>query len=125
MIFFYERQALRENARKAKMLTSGTIRLSEGFAQHLRDVMESLFKVWNNVTPTAVRNCWRKSTLVDFAMPLNLTTTTTNSLQAEELKNATTTIDAVDSQSLEEHNDATENQAIFSVAANRGYCYNT
>jgi len=45
-------------------MTAGTIGLDEGFAPHLRDVMEIIFKVWSDVKPSAVKNCWRKSTLI-------------------------------------------------------------
>jgi hypothetical protein len=41
---FDERGVLRDNAAKAKM-TQGTMVLSEGFAPHLRDVMDILFEV--------------------------------------------------------------------------------
>ena len=60
---FEDREALREAAKEAKM-TAGTMGLDEGFAPHLRDVMEILYEVWSDVKPSAVKNCWRKSTLI-------------------------------------------------------------
>ena len=60
---FEDRQALREAATAANM-TRGSMGLEEGFAPHVRDVMEILYKVWSDVKPSAVKNCWRKSTLI-------------------------------------------------------------
>ena len=45
---FDQRQVLRKNAKKAKMV-SGAMGLSKGFAPHLRDVMDILYDVWNAI----------------------------------------------------------------------------
>jgi hypothetical protein len=55
---FDKRHAAGENTRSAKM-KSGTMGLSGGNVPHRRDVIDILLEVWNNVTPTSVRNCWR------------------------------------------------------------------
>jgi hypothetical protein len=50
-------------------MASGTMGLSEGFAPHLRDVMDILHDVWNAIKPEQIRRCWRKSTLIDYNQP--------------------------------------------------------
>ena len=62
---FDERMELREAAKKAKM-QSGTMGLKEGFAPHILDAMEILYEVWQEIVPSKIKNCWRKSTLVSF-----------------------------------------------------------
>ncbi len=59
---FDTRAILRENAIKAKM-KAGTMGLSEGHAPHLRDVMDILNEVWEEITAESVKNCWKMSTL--------------------------------------------------------------
>lgn len=62
---FEERESLREAAKRAKM-TAGTMGLNEGCTPHVKDVMDILFIVWNDIPAAKVRNCWEKSTLVSF-----------------------------------------------------------
>lgn len=84
---FDERQVLRENARAAKMAL-GTMGLKEGFSPHVRDVMDICYEVWSNIKPEQVRNCWRKSTLIDHNQ--SATTTTDNETVATDVTAAET-----------------------------------
>ena len=70
---FDDRKVLRENARVAKM-THDTMGLSEGFSPRLHDVMD-ICHVWSNIKPEQVRNCWRKSTLIDYNQSIAATVT--------------------------------------------------
>eukprot|EP00984_Skeletonema_dohrnii_P031549 scaffold24154_cov78-Skeletonema_dohrnii-CCMP3373.AAC.1 len=56
-----DRENLRRNAEK---MLAGTKGLSEGYPPHLRDVMDILFEVWEEVDPSAIRRCWIKSQLI-------------------------------------------------------------
>lgn len=80
---FEERQQLREAAKTAKM-RAGTMGLDEGHAPHLRDVMDILNDVWNEITPLKVKNCWAKTTLISVEKPgtaTNAPSTTTDYVQ--------------------------------------------
>ncbi len=65
---YHERQQLREAAKTAKM-RAGTMGLDEGHAPHLRDVMDILNDVWNEITRLKVKNCWVKTTLISVDKP--------------------------------------------------------
>ena len=55
----------RENLhRSAARMRNGTRGLSEGYPPHLRDVMDILFEVWEEVKLSSVHNCWVKSQLI-------------------------------------------------------------
>ncbi len=55
----------RENLRnRSKKMKSGTRGLDEGHHPHLRDAMDILYEVWEEVKVTAVYNCWIKSQLI-------------------------------------------------------------
>ena len=66
---FDTRAILRENAIKAKM-KSGTMGLSEGHTPHLHDVMDILNEVWEEITAESVKNCWKKSSLINDDMTI-------------------------------------------------------
>ena len=42
--------------------------LSEGHAPHLCDVIHILNKVWEEITAESVKNCWKKSILMNDDM---------------------------------------------------------
>jgi hypothetical protein len=65
---YQERQQLCEAAKTAKM-RAGTMGLDEGHAPHLRDAMDILNDVWNEITPLKVKNCWVKTTLISVVKP--------------------------------------------------------
>jgi hypothetical protein len=65
---YQERQQLREAAKTAN-LKAGTMGLDEGHAPHLRDVMDILNDVWNEITLLKVKNCWVKTTLISVDKP--------------------------------------------------------
>ena len=65
---FEERQERRDAAKAAKM-RAGTMGLNEGHAPHVRDVMDILHEVWEEVPASKIKNCWIKSTLVSFDPP--------------------------------------------------------
>jgi hypothetical protein len=103
---FDERQVLRENAREAKM-RQGTMGLKKGFSPHLRDVMDICYEVWSNIKPEQVRNCWRKSTLIDH----NQSATTT--IDNETVATDVTAAESVDTdQSNNQHDNSVDD--IFS-----------
>ena len=62
---FEERESLRAAAKTAKM-RAGTMGLREGFPPHLKDVMDILYQVWEEIPAQKIKNCWTKSTLVSF-----------------------------------------------------------
>ncbi len=65
---YQERQQLCEAAKTTKMRT-GIMGLDEGHAPHLKDVMDILNDVWNEITPLKVKNCWVKTTLISVDKP--------------------------------------------------------
>ena len=55
----------RENLRKqADGMTAGIKGLAEGHPPHIRDAMDILYEVWEQVDPSTVKNCWIKSQLI-------------------------------------------------------------
>ena len=52
---YQERKQVREAAKTARM-RAGTMGLDERLAPHLRDIMDILNDVWNEITPTKVKN---------------------------------------------------------------------
>jgi hypothetical protein len=50
-------------------MRAGAMGLDEGLAPHLRDVMDILNDVWNEITPLKVKNCWVKTTLISVDKP--------------------------------------------------------
>jgi hypothetical protein len=52
---YQERKQLREAAKTTRM-RAGTMGLDERLAPHLRDIMDILDDVWNEITPTKVKN---------------------------------------------------------------------
>lgn len=92
-----ERLMLRE---QSKGMQSGTMGLSEGHPPHLRDVMDILHQVWEDIDPAAVNNCWVKSQLIGgkeketaAAASASAANTTATALDSTE-QPATTTNDA-------------------------------
>jgi hypothetical protein len=65
---YQERQQLREAAKTAEM-RAGAMGLDEGYAPHLRDVMDILNDVWNVITPLKVKNCWVETILISVDKP--------------------------------------------------------
>lgn len=83
---YEERESLREAAKRARM-KAGTTGLNEGHSPHLKDVMDLLFILWNEIPASKIRNCWEKSTLVSFDQqrPTVDTTTATNDVEVVEI----------------------------------------
>lgn len=68
MIEMYdERIQRREDAKKAKM-QAGTMGLKEGHPPHLRDVMDILSGVWDEISVHSIKKCWMKTTLISDEM---------------------------------------------------------
>ena len=78
--------------------------LNEGFAPHVCDVMEILDEVYNKISASSIKNCWRKTTLVSF----------------DTLANATVDIDIGDEDDEEEEDGITdiEVESMHAMAAN-------
>ena len=94
---FEERESLREAAKRAKM-KAGTMGLNEGHTPHLKDVMDILFIVWNDIPAQKIRNCWEKSTLVSFK-------------QKEQIRNTTADEDMVEVEVVDIESEDSEDNA--------------
>ena len=73
---FEEREQLRKDAIEMNMMR-GTKGLAQGFAPHVRDCIDLLNEVQENVKEESIFNCWRKSTLLDQPTVSNTTAAAT------------------------------------------------
>ena len=77
-------------------MAAGTKGLDEGHHPHLRDAMDILYKVWEEVKPEAVKKCWIKSQLIgrDDITSLSAIAPGNDSVDSEAVADAATTTDA-------------------------------
>ena len=87
-----DREDLRQ---QANGMRAGTKELVEGFPPHLRDAMDILYEVWEEVKVEAVKNCWIKSQLIgrDDITSSSTTAPGNNSVNSEAVADAATTAD--------------------------------
>jgi hypothetical protein len=84
----------REHRRsQAKGMAAGTKGLDEGHHPHLRDAMDILHKVWEEVKPEAIKKCWIKSQLIGRD-DITSSATGNDSVDSEAVADAAATTDA-------------------------------